>query len=71
MSETPFSMAVADARAAIAAFPRRIWLALLQAHAPEDVGEPGTPRPYCLRCRSDWPCDAFTRISDARDKALS
>lgn len=65
--------AFADLRAAVRSevIAGKIWMFLLRMHRPEDAGEEGTPHPYCLRCRTDWPCEEFNRISDARDKALS
>jgi hypothetical protein len=43
----------------------KVYQHLMQWHRPEDVGEPGAPRPYCLWCKTDWPCDEFVRLSDS------
>lgn len=65
--------ALADLRAATRSevIADKIWLYLLRLHRPEDAGEEGAPRPYCLRCGTDWPCKEFDRIDAEREKAHS
>jgi hypothetical protein len=43
--------------------PERMNLWARRMHAPIDVGEPGKPHPYCLRCRTDWPCPEEIRLA--------
>ena len=66
-----FASVFADLRAAMRPeeIAGKIYRRLIQMHLPEDVGDPGAPRPYCLWCKTDWPCKSFSRLLDAKDKA--
>lgn len=37
---------------------------VMDANRMTDVGEPGTPEPWCLRCAEAWPCDEYGAASD-------
>jgi hypothetical protein len=37
---------------------------LVARHKPEDIGEPGRPKPMCFTCRDPWPCAEWTKLMD-------
>jgi hypothetical protein len=50
--------------------PERMNLWVRRMHAPVDVGEPGKPHPYCLRCRTDWPCPEEIRLAGEQENRV-
>lgn len=39
---------------------------VMDVHRMTDLGEPGAPEPWCLRCNAVWPCTPFVEASDRK-----
>ena len=48
----------------------RVWDFAESFHRPTDLTEGDTPHPYCLRCKTNWPCLELRRLKEKRREAF-